>query len=179
MQVFALAAECAMERSRLVPVEEALDLWALAASLQVKSLDILEYLECLGALLLSLPLCCEHWERTAHTEVEQWPCSPVLPPSEAMLWAAQMPEILRRCERVIASSALQDNRMLETALRWTRNHKDSGAAFTCPQLCSPQHVLAHPASATVLFRVTSGGMVPSAHNISAQHASRQDPRREA
>lgn len=35
MQVFALAAECAMERSRLVPVEEALDLWALAASLQV------------------------------------------------------------------------------------------------------------------------------------------------
>ena len=35
MQVFALAAECAMERSRLIAVEEALDLWALAASLQV------------------------------------------------------------------------------------------------------------------------------------------------
>ena len=34
-QVFALATECALDKSRPVPAEEALDLWALAASLQV------------------------------------------------------------------------------------------------------------------------------------------------
>ena len=38
VQVFALAAECAMERGRLVQAEEALDLWALAASLQARIL---------------------------------------------------------------------------------------------------------------------------------------------
>ena len=36
MQVFSLAVECALDRDRPVPTEEALDLWALAASLQVR-----------------------------------------------------------------------------------------------------------------------------------------------
>ena len=35
VQVFSLAVECALDRERPVPPEEALDLWALAASLQV------------------------------------------------------------------------------------------------------------------------------------------------
>ncbi len=40
----------------------------------------------------------------------------------------QMPEILRRCECVIASTALHDESGLERALSLTRGHRDSGDA---------------------------------------------------
>ena len=39
VQVFSLAVECILDRKRPVPPEEALDLWALAASLQVRLAD--------------------------------------------------------------------------------------------------------------------------------------------
>ena len=44
----------------------------------------------------------------------------------------QMPEILGRCESVIASTALQNKSGLERALSLTRGHRDSGAARLNP-----------------------------------------------
>ena len=47
-----------------------------------------------------------------------------------------MPEIQRRCERVIASSALQSKGILDRALSLTRGHRDSGAGPRTPLVSS-------------------------------------------
>ena len=47
-----------------------------------------------------------------------------------------MPEIQRRCEQVITSSALQGKGMLDRALSLTRGHRDSGAVPCVPSVSS-------------------------------------------
>ena len=52
-----------------------------------------------------------------------------------------MPEIQRRCERVIATSALQSDGCLERALKLTRGHKDSGTGMLpFPLTSHPTHL---------------------------------------
>lgn len=116
-----------------MPPEEALDLWALAASLQV----------CAKAITSHTSGCFLPCAVTIYTGTQVYAASAIDYFLKGFM-AAQMPEIQRRCERVIAGSSLESEGNVERALSLTRCHRDSGALTCLP--CLPLGVSVDVAS---------------------------------